>query len=357
MSMFEPLANTADTTGRKENTVRLNMRAKAGSITRRQAIIRGAQVAATCTLCPSVEAFAAPPQGPATSATKPRKLAVGIATLGFDQLTNAELARELAAAELRTVQLFLSQTDSKFWQYNGRADVSPLTPERCKDIAGTYRAAGLTIHSIGVYTNLIHPDAAERKANLAYFKAMMAVGGHMGVHTFVTEAGHWENPQAPEPHVPLHFQDATWPQTVATVRELAGIAEDYDAKILLEPFYRGFLASAKRVRHFLEEVNSPRVRALLDPANLIEVNDLEEMFQQLSPWIDCLHAKDRKLHTDVGVAAGAGSLDYPKLVTLAAQHTPHAPLVLEYVGGQNYQKALAHLRKAMQQSGIEEHTG
>ena len=50
------------------------------------------------------------------------------------------------------------------------------------------------------------------------------------------------------------------------------------------------------------------------------------------------------MHTDRGVAAGKGDLDYHQLVTLAAQHTPHAPLVLEYVGAADYQPALAHLR-------------
>ena len=38
------------------------------------------------------------------------------------------------------------------------------------------RSAGISIHSIGVYTNLIHPDEAERRANLAYFEAMMDAG-------------------------------------------------------------------------------------------------------------------------------------------------------------------------------------
>ena len=154
--------------------------------------------------------------------------------------------------------------------------------------------------------------------------------------------------------MPLHFQDAVWLQCLATVKELGRIAESFEATVLLEPFYRGFLASAKRVRVFLEEINSPHIRALLDPANLIEVNDLEEMFQQLGPWIDCIHAKDRRLHTDAGVAAGAGSLDYPKLVTLAARRTPHAPLILEYVGPNDYRKALAHLRQAMRQAGVVE---
>jgi sugar phosphate isomerase/epimerase len=279
-------------------------------------------------------------------------MSIGVATLGFSDLTNAALARELSAAGMRLVQLFLNQTDSRFWKYNGRTDVSSLTAPRCREIAACYRDAGIEIHSLGVYTNLIHPEEAERKANLAYFEAMMEIGGQMGVHTFITEAGHYQDDKKPAPQVPLEFQDGVWARMADTFRQLAEAAAKRDAKVLLEPFYRGFLSSAKRLRMFLEEVNSPRIRALLDPANLIEVNDLEEMFQQLGPWIDCLHAKDRKLHTDRGVGAGQGDLDYPKFVTLAARHTPKAPLVLEYVGRADYRPALAHLRAAMKQAGV-----
>jgi sugar phosphate isomerase/epimerase len=183
---------------------------------------------------------------------------------------------------------------------------------------------------------------------------MMEVGGHMGVRTFINEAGHHHDDKSPAPPVPLEFQDTVWPRMIATGRRLAEMAEKHDAKVLLEPFYRGFLASAKRLRLFVEELNSPRVRVLLDPANLIELNDLDEMFQQLPPWIDCLHAKDRKLHTDVGVAAGKGDLDYKRFVTLAAKHTPAAPLILEYVGPADYLAARATLVGAMQAAGIPE---
>jgi hypothetical protein len=132
------------------------------------------------------------------------------------------------------------------------------------------------------------------------------------------------------------------------------LTAQYDAKVLFEPSHRSFFASAKRLRVFLEEIGSRRARALLDPANLIEVNDLEEMFQQLGPWIDCIHAKDRKLHIDHGVGAGKGDLDYPKFVTLAAKHTHHAPLILEYVGVKDYADAQTHLRGAMHSAGVKE---
>jgi L-ribulose-5-phosphate 3-epimerase len=280
------------------------------------------------------------------------RLRIGVATLGFPKLTHAELARELAGAGFKLIQLFLAQRDTPLWRYNGRADLSGLAPARARAIARSYRDAGLTLHSLGVYTNLIHPDAAERQANLEYFAAMMDLGAEMGIRTFITEAGHHRDPTAPEPRIAHHFQDEVWLQMLATARQLAALAEQRGATILLEGFYRGFLASAKRLRMFLEEVNSPRLRALLDPANLIEVNDLEEMFAQLGPWIDCFHAKDRKVHVEKGVPAGQGSLDYGKFVTLAARHAPHAPLILEYVGPADYRAALAHLRQAIAQAGL-----
>jgi sugar phosphate isomerase/epimerase len=317
------------------------------NLSRRQMLCGAAQAAVACGL------GAVAPAAARAAEKAAGKIQIGVATMGFTKLSNAELAKELSGAGIKLIQLFLTQTDSNFWKYNQRADVSSMTAERCKGIAAIYRDAGIGIHSIGVYTNLIHPDAAERKANLAYFEAMMQIGAHMGVRMFITEAGHFHDDKAPAPRIPLEFQDAVWPQMVATAKELDAIAARYDAKVLFEPFYRGFLASAKRLRMFLEALNSPRMRALLDAANLIEINDVDEMFQQLAPWIDCIHAKDRKLHTDRGVAAGKGDLDYKKFVTLATQRTPGVPLVLEYVGAADYRAALDHLRNVLRETGIE----
>ena len=101
---------------------------------------------------------------------------IGVSTLGFGEYTNRQLAQEFAAENVRTIQLFLSQSDSQYWVYSGRSDVSAITPDRAREIANEYRSVGIDIHSIGVYTNLIHPDPAERAANLDYFEAMMHIG-------------------------------------------------------------------------------------------------------------------------------------------------------------------------------------
>jgi sugar phosphate isomerase/epimerase len=278
---------------------------------------------------------------------------LGLVTNGFRQFSNRELAAEFAAQRIRLVQLFFVQTDSNYWRYGGRSDLPGMTPQRAAEIAGIYKSAGIGIHSLGVYTTLVHPDPTERKANLEYFERMMKIGGHMGVRSFLTEPGHYL-PEGKHSATPFDYQDEVWKTTIATVKELARIAEAHDATVLLEPFYISVVCSAKRARMFLEEVGSPRVRVNLDPANLIEVNDLEEMFQQLGKWTSAIHAKDRKMHITQGVPAGQGDIDYPKLVTLAATRTPGAPLFIEYVTADDYKQALAHLRSVMKTSGIAE---
>ncbi len=98
----------------------------------------------------------------------------------------------------------------------------------------------------------------------------------MGVRTFITEAGHY-HPDGPAPTVAYYFREDVWKRTVATVKELARIAGAHDATVLMEPYFQSFFASAKRTRVFLEEIGSPRIRALLDPANLLELNDLDNV--------------------------------------------------------------------------------
>lgn len=283
----------------------------------------------------------------------PRSVPIGVSTNDFRDHTNQSLAEELKSQRVRRIQLFFTQKDSSYWRYGQYNEMKGMTPERAREIAATYRAAGISIDALGVYATLIHGDAAERRKHLEYFETMMKIGNHMGVHTFLSEMGHW-HPEGPAPAVAYDWQDDVWKMAVATAKELGRMAEANTATVLLEPIYRSVLASAKRTRLFLEEVGSQRVRAQLDPANLLEVNDLEEMFSQLKPWIGGIHAKDRKLHVTAGVAAGQGDLDYRKFVMLAAREAPGVPLTVEYAGTSTYRQALAHLRSAINEAGLRE---
>jgi len=268
---------------------------------------------------------------------------LGLATNGFNALTNDEMAQLAADAGLDCVQLFLCQKDSNFWRYNGRADLSPLTPAECRRIADAYRSRNVAVPSIGVYTNLIEPDPAELAKNIQYFADMIRVANDMGIRTLATECGSIIVPGKGRDLSASLSEDA-YPRLVDSTRKLADMADKHDVVIVFEPYFQDLLGSATATRYFLEDINHPRIRAQLDPANLLPHNTLEEMFAALGPYIAMLHAKDRKLHVTRGVAAGQGDVDYWKFIALARQHCPHLPLIVEYVNPDTYKAAFAHLR-------------
>jgi len=267
---------------------------------------------------------------------------IGLATLGFGDLTNEEMAAAAAEEKLDCVQLFLAQKDSKFFAYNKRSDVTGLAANECKRIADAYRSKGIDVPSIGVYTNLIEPDDDERQKNIDYFTEMMRVATDMGIRMLATECG--AVIKDGKKNLDESLADEAYPRLIESTKKLIEQAEKYDVIIVFEPFFHDLLATAKGVRDFIEEINHPRIRVQLDPANLLPHNSLEEMFNALAPYVKALHAKDRTLHITPGVPAGEGDLDYAKFVALCKQYCPEIPLVIEYVNQTNYKQALEHLR-------------
>lgn len=305
-------------------------------VTPRRDFIRaaGATLAAAATPAVLPQTEAAPSRAP---------IRLGVATNGFNNLTNDEMAQLAADAKLQCVQLFFTQKDSNYWRYNTPVDVSAVTEAECHRIATAYRSRGLEIQALGVYANLIEPDEAAREKNFQYFADMMRIAKSMNVSMLLSECGSIIVPGKGR-DLSASLDERAWPRLVDMVRRLIPLAEQHQVTIAIESYFQDLLGSATAVRYFLEEINHPRVRALLDPANLLPHNTLEEMFNALAPYIAALHAKDRKLHVTQGVAAGKGDVDYRKYLELVRAHCPNLPLVLEYVNPQTVQAALDHVR-------------
>ena len=269
---------------------------------------------------------------------------IGLATTGFGTLTNDEMAQLAADAGVDCVQLFFTQTDSKYWKYNGRADVSGVAGAEAKRIANAYRSRGVEITSLGVYTSLIEPDPDELAKNIDYFADMMRIANEMDIHMLATECGAVIKPGVGK-DLNESLRDEAYAVLIDSTAKLVELAAKHCIKIVFEPFFHDLLATAKATRDFIEDVNSPFVRVQLDPANLLPHNSVEEMFAALGPYIAALHAKDRKLHVTPGVPSGKGDVDYARFVSLCRQYVPHLPLIVEYVGLDTYEDALQHLRR------------
>lgn len=257
---------------------------------------------------------------------------VGVVTRSFGQLSNEETADLLAEKGFRWTELCFSQTDSKYWVYNGRSDLSDMTDERSRTIVETYRSRGVEVPVLGVFTNLIDPDDAERDANLAYFERMMQIAAVNGIRTVVTECGFVPGARG----VDADIYEEVFERLLTSFRWLLERAETYDLDIALEPCVIDIVPSAKRTADFISQLGSPRVKVLLDPANLLANSSEEDMFRYLGPHIAYLHGKDRKVNDRSGRLVGEGDVNWPLFLKLYHEHTEGVPFILEYVNINNF---------------------
>lgn len=268
---------------------------------------------------------------------------IGIVTLTFPNRTNEEAAQIIADSGFGYVQLFFCQTDSNYWRYNGRADVSHIRGDESQRIIEPYRRRNLDVTALAVYTNPIEPDDSEWEENLNYFSEMMRIANEMGIKVLITEGGHIHREGKED--LGATMSEVSWNRIIQFARRLIGKAEEYDVVVAFEPYFLTQLSSAKRTRDFIEIVDSDRIRVMLDPANLLPNNSLDEMFAQLGPYIMGIHAKDRKIGVHGGVSAGQGDLDYTRFVQLCEEHAPNLPIIIEYVTEENFLRAKEHLLK------------
>ena len=117
--------------------------------------------------------------------------------------------------------------------------------------------------------------------------------------------------------------------------------------------------SAERARALIDQIGSPRLRIVLDPANLFEVTSLQAQRDTVSAAIDLLadrivmgHAKDR-LEDGRFVAAGAGVLDYPHYLSRLKSIGFDGPLITHGLSAAEAPIVARFLTHTFGESGIE----
>lgn len=259
---------------------------------------------------------------------------VGVVSRSFPELTNAETADLLAENGFRWTELCFSQTDSNYWRYNGRSDLSDMTDARSRDIVETYRTRGVEVPVLGVFTNLLEPDVEELERNLAYFERMMQIAGLNGIPFVATECGFIPGARG----ISSDTYEEAFQKLLDSFAHLVEMAGRYDVSIALETCVIDIVPSAKRAADFVSQTGSDRVKILLDPANLIANSSEEDMFRHLTPHIAYFHGKDRKVNDRSGRVVGDGDIDWPLFLRLYREHTDGLPFILEYVKTENFRE-------------------
>ena len=246
-------------------------------------------------------------------------------------MKNRDIAVFLSRNGFKWTELCFASIDAKYWVYNGRSDISTLTEDRAAELVSDYRSRGVEVTSIGVFTNLIEPDEQELAQNLAYFEAHMAIASQNQIPYVATECGFIPGRRG----ICADTYESDFQRLISSLKWLVQKAEEYNVAIALEPCVLDVVPSAKRMRDLIEQVESDRLKVLLDPANLIANSSEEDMFNYLAPHIAYFHGKDRKVNDTYGRVFGDGDIDWPLFFNLYHNYTPGVPFILEYVNIDN----------------------
>lgn len=288
-----------------------------------------------------------------------------------------ETAQKIRALNFNTVQLDMHFKD---------IDVSAgqITPDKCRQIAGTFRNHHLPISCISGYTNIIHPDPAERQKRVGYLKEIIAHAQYLGTPYVISETGTY-NTESDWVHHPKNKTEEGFEECRKVIADLAQHAYDHGAVFLLETYVNNVVGSVEETVKMFAQVDHPGLGLLMDPTNYFEAHNIDRMDEILNQVFDTLsdkirigHAKDVKRsgddkaekHADIGdedaleshtfrgvgeielPAPGLGSLNYDLYLKRLAQKHPNIPIIIEHLDESDVPRAKTFLDGKLRAQGL-----
>jgi sugar phosphate isomerase/epimerase len=208
-----------------------------------------------------------------------------------------------------------------------------IDPSLVERIRKEIVAHGITIDALSGTYNMIHPDPDERKAGLRRLRVLATACKGMGTSIITLCTGTRDATDMWRWH-PDNSSESAWADLCLVMEQALQIAEDENVILAFEPEQANVIYSAPRARRLLDTLRSPRLKVVIDPANLFSPdsvqklpNILDEAFALLGPDIVIAHAKDR-LPDGTVTPAGNGILDYNHYLRLLRSINFEGPLIL-----------------------------
>ena len=208
-------------------------------------------------------------------------------------------------------------------------------PWSCRKIAKAFADRGLTMAAISGTFNVIDPDGDARARGLLGLRRLIERAPLLGAPVVTLCSGTRSRLGMWSPH-PENASPDAWEDLKAALKRPVRLAEIVGVTLAIEPEVANVVDSARKARRLLDEVGSPALKVVIDPANLFHEGELSRMGEVLDEAFDLLgkdvvlaHAKDLSRDGEAGSeAAGTGLLDYDRYVRLLRESSYDGPLVL-----------------------------
>lgn len=247
-------------------------------------------------------------------------------------------------------------------QYNMACSGLPAMPDTMPEdtaraVSAAATSAGVEIVAVSGTYNMIHPDPAARARGQERLAVLAAAARGLSTR-LVTLCTGTRDPMDQWRHHPDNQTPEAWHDLLAAMEAALRVAERHDIELGIEPELANVVNSAEQARRLLDEIGSPRLKVVLDPANLFETTPIGRQRDIVSAAVDLLadrivmaHAKDR---TAFGAftAAGHGVLDYPHYLSRLKRAGFDGPLVTHGLAATEAVGVAKFLRRALGEAGV-----
>ncbi len=190
---------------------------------------------------------------------------------------------------------------------------------------------------LGCYKNLANPDEAQLAQIIKSYENHIRFAALLGCGMVGTETGavNTEYRYTPENHTKRALGIF-----IENLKKVVDYAERMGVCFGIEPVYKHIMYDIECTRKVLDAVNSPNLRVILDPVNLLSAENEsrhEEMikgaFELFGDEIDVIHLKDYIVQegeiVSRPVTLGEGNLNIPYLMGILKQKKPFIHVLLE----------------------------
>jgi sugar phosphate isomerase/epimerase len=220
----------------------------------------------------------------------------------------------------------------------GLASMPDAIPAELADRVRTAaRARELDIAAVSGTFNMAHPDPPERARGLRRLDVLAGACGALGTAVITLCTGTRDREDMWHRHADNTTREA-WQDMRASIVAAIAIAERHDVVLAIEPEISNVVDSPAAARRLLDEIQSARLRVVIDAANLFDADDpsrriansdavLTEAFDLLADDIVLAHAKDITAEGSFA-AAGSGDVDWERYLALLDQSGYTGALVM-----------------------------
>lgn len=214
-------------------------------------------------------------------------------------------------------------------------DDTALTPGYATYLRKLFEKYDMDIAVLGCYLNLAHPDPVEIKKIQERYFAHLRFASMLGCSVVGTETG---APNAEYRYVPESHTEESLQTFIRNLRPVVECAEKFGVIMAIEPVWKHIVYDSKQALKVLKEIDSPNLRIILDPVNLLSAENsveyekvITEAIEDLGIYTDVVHMKDFVVEGDrvVSSAPGTGTMKYNTILNFVKKDKPFIQMTIE----------------------------